>query len=142
MLPLPTAEGVGVKGEAESHAARAGLGIAVGPQSASWVEDAIRRGGGEPVDLARSPRGLIWMDGLAVEGLRALLEHQPSISWVQLPMAGVEAMMAAGLVDRDRQWTSAKGAFAEPVAEHACTMPFMGPGPWCWRSLSRPTAVA
>jgi phosphoglycerate dehydrogenase-like enzyme len=34
--------------------------------------------------------------------------------------------LAAGVVDRERQWTSAKGAYAEPVAEHALALLLAG----------------
>ena len=45
---------------------------------------------------------------------------------MQLPMAGVELMAEAGVLDRRRQWTSAKGAYAEPVAEHALALLLAG----------------
>jgi phosphoglycerate dehydrogenase-like enzyme len=61
-----------------------------------------------------------------VEELRAVLASHPGISWVQLPLAGVEAVVEAGVIDRDRQWTSAKGAYAEPVAEHALALLLAG----------------
>ncbi len=101
-------------------------GIAVGPRPAGWVTEAIRRGGGDPVGLNEAPVGLAWMDGGAVEELRAILESHPGISWVQLPLAGVEWMVEAGVIDRNRQWTSAKGAYAEPVAEHALALLLAG----------------
>jgi phosphoglycerate dehydrogenase-like enzyme len=66
------------------------------------------------------------MDEEAVEELRAVLKDHPDISWVQLPSAGVELMVEAGVIDRDRQWTSAKGAYAEPVAEHALALLLAG----------------
>ncbi|MGH3185198.1 MAG: hypothetical protein ACRDOE_25285 [Streptosporangiaceae bacterium] len=57
--------------------------------------------------------------GAATQSLREVLTAHPGISWVQLPQAGVEKVAEAGVIDRQRQWTSAKGAYAEPVAEHA-----------------------
>ena len=45
---------------------------------------------------------------------------------MQLPMAGVERMAEAGLFDHQRQWTSAKGSYAEPVAEHALALLLAG----------------
>jgi phosphoglycerate dehydrogenase-like enzyme len=100
--------------------------VAVGPRRALWVEEAIRHGGGRPVGLGLSPRGLVWTDASTVDELRSLLGRHPGIEWVQLPVAGVENMVAAGLIDGDRQWTSAKGAFAEPVAEHALALLLAG----------------
>jgi phosphoglycerate dehydrogenase-like enzyme len=100
--------------------------IAVGPGPAPWADEAIRRGGGEVVTLDQDPVGLVWTDGRAMDALRAALATRPEISWVQLPAAGVEWAFTAGVVDRQRRWTSAKGAFAEPVAEHALALILAG----------------
>jgi phosphoglycerate dehydrogenase-like enzyme len=105
---------------------RASIPVAVAPIAAAWAVDAIRRGGGEPVRLDQGPAGLVWTDAGAVEELRDVLRAYPGISWVQLPMAGVERMAEAGVLDRRRQWTSAKGAYAEPVAEHALALLLAG----------------
>lgn len=99
--------------------------IAVGPKPADWAAEAIRRGGGEVVALGRNPAGLVWTDARA-EGLREVLAAHPGISWVQLPQAGVETVVEAGVIDRQRRWTSAKGAYAEPVAEHALALLLAG----------------
>ena len=61
-----------------------------------------------------------------MDALRSALATRPKISWVQLPQAGVERAFQTGVVDRQRQWTSAKGAFAEPVAEHALALILAG----------------
>ncbi len=100
------------------------LRIAVGPGPAGWAAEAIRRGGGEPVALDQHPAGLVWTDGGAMEALRRALA--PQISWVQLPQAGIERVFEAGVIDRERRWTSAKGAYAEPVAEHALALVLAG----------------
>ena len=105
---------------------RARIPVAIAPRSAAWAVDAIRRGGGEPVRLDQGPLGLVWTDPGAVEELRDVLRAHPEISWVQLPMAGVELMADAGVLDPRRQWTSAKGAYAEPVAEHALALLLAG----------------
>lgn len=106
--------------------ARARIPVAVAPGAAAWAVDAIRRGGGEPVRLDQEPLGLVWTDAGAVAELRDMLRAHPEISWVQLPMAGVELMAEAGVLDHHRRWTSAKGAYAEPVAEHALALLLAG----------------
>ena len=45
---------------------------------------------------------------------------------MQLSSAGVEATAAAGLLSPEQTWTCAKGAFAEPVAEHALMLALAG----------------
>ena len=99
--------------------------IAVGPGPADWAAEAIRRGGGEVVSLNGDPAGLVWTDARA-DGLREVLAACRGIAWVQLPQAGVETVVATGIIDRQRRWTSAKGAYAEPVAEHALALLLAG----------------
>ena len=107
-------------------ARRAHPRIAVGPEPAGWAAEAVRSGGGEAVTLDDDPVGLVWAGGMAAEDLRRVLAAHPGIAWVQLPLAGVDALAGAGVIDRQRQWTSAKGAFAEPVAEHALALLLAG----------------
>jgi phosphoglycerate dehydrogenase-like enzyme len=112
-------------------------GVAVGPRPAPWAAEAIRRGGGQVVALDEDPVGLVWTDGGAMDALSSVLATRPKISWVQLPQAGVERAFQAGVVDRQRQWTSAKGAFAEPVAEHALALILAGLRQLKIRALAR-----
>jgi phosphoglycerate dehydrogenase-like enzyme len=100
--------------------------IAVGPGPAPWADEAIRRGGGQVVTLDQDPEGLVWTDGGAMDALRSALASRPAITWIQLPQAGVERAFQAGVVDPRRRWTSAKGAYAEPVAEHALALILAG----------------
>ncbi len=100
------------------------LRIAVGPGPADWAAEAIRRCGGAPVRLDQDPVGLVWTDGAAMDALRGALA--PGISWVQLPQAGIERVFEAGVIDHARRWTSAKGAYADPVAEHALALILAG----------------
>ena len=100
--------------------------IAVGPQSAPWAEEAVRKGGGEIVSVDDGPDGLVWIEFRAAQNLKKYLDAYPGIGWVQLPLAGVEDLFAAGVIDHGRTWTSAKGAYAEPVAEHALTLALAG----------------
>jgi phosphoglycerate dehydrogenase-like enzyme len=100
--------------------------IAVGPGPAPWAAEAIRRGGGQAVSLDQDAEGLVWTDAAAMEALRDALASRPKITWVQLPQAGMEWAFQAGLVDPQLRWTSAKGAYAEPVAEHALALILAG----------------
>ena len=100
--------------------------IAVGPGPAPWAAEAIRRGGGQVVALDQDPEGLVWTASGAMDALRDALASQPKITWVQLPQAGMEWAFQAGVVDSQRRWTSAKGAYAEPVAEHALALILAG----------------
>jgi phosphoglycerate dehydrogenase-like enzyme len=108
------------------HARWAKPSVAIGPRLADWAAEAIRKGGGRVVTLHQNPVGLVWTDGAATAGLREVLAAHPEISWVQLPQAGVEQVVEAGVIDRQRRWTSAKGAYAEPVAEHALALLLAG----------------
>jgi phosphoglycerate dehydrogenase-like enzyme len=107
------------------NAQRALPQIAVGPGPADWAAEAVRHCGGQVAALDRDPVGLVWTGGPA-ERLREVLTAHPEISWVQLPLAGVETMVEAGVIDHARRWTSAKGAYAEPVAEHALALLLAG----------------
>jgi phosphoglycerate dehydrogenase-like enzyme len=100
--------------------------VAIGPRPATWAAAAVRAGGGEVVPFDAAPAGLVWTDFSDVAELRAVLEREPGISWVQLPLAGIESVAEAGLLDERRRWTSAKGAYAEPVAEHALALVLAG----------------
>jgi len=100
--------------------------VAVGPFPSEFATDAVRDGGGEVVDLGDGPDSLVWLDPGDVDGLGAWLAEIPDARWVQLPFAGVERVAAAGLLDDDRIWTCAKGAYAEPVAEHALALALAG----------------
>jgi len=101
------------------------LRIAVGPYRAESVDDAIRAGGGLPVAADAAADGLVWLAPRDTAGLARALEVTGA-RWIQLSSAGVERTAAAGLLDRSRLWTCAKGAFAEPVAEHALMLALAG----------------
>lgn len=83
-------------------------------------------GGAIPVNADEHADALVWLSADDMEGLREVLDHQPGIRWVQLPFAGVERAVEAGLIDGSRSWTCAKGSYAEPVAEHAVALALAG----------------
>jgi phosphoglycerate dehydrogenase-like enzyme len=120
--------------------------IAVGPTQADFALDAVLEGGGTVVGIDEAPDALVWLDPVDVEGLRDHLQVAPDVRWVQFPFAGIEKVAQSGLLDRDRIWTCAKGAYAEPVAEHALALMLAGlrslPTRIAARSWGSPAAVS
>lgn len=100
--------------------------VAVGPVPRDSACQAIRAGGGEPAGIDAAADALVWLDSGDLDGLRRALATASAARWIQLPMAGVERMADSGLLDPRRTWTSAKGAYAEPVAEHALALALAG----------------
>ena len=91
--------------------------IAVEPASRPEFDDAIAASGGVRCEIARDVKALIWTDYSKPQQLHKLLDENPQIEWVQLPFAGVDAF--SDLIAREPLFTSAKGSYSEPVAEHA-----------------------
>lgn len=79
--------------------------------------DAVTDGGGTLVDGAEA-EGIVWVDPGDPHGLGDALEDSPA-RWVQLPFAGIEPFVAAGVIEPSRVWTCAKGIYGESCAEHA-----------------------
>lgn len=92
--------------------------IAVLPPDDTY-EQAVRDGGGEVVD-AGDAEALVWTVARDPGDLADLLVEHPGLRWVQLPFAGVDAFTE--VLDDQRAWTSAKGVYADPVAEMALAM--------------------
>ncbi|KDN36925.1 NAD(P)-binding protein [Tilletiaria anomala UBC 951] len=74
-------------------------------------------------DISERTTGIIWLDPSPknLPLLEKTLKETEHIKWIQLPMAGVNAysQLIMSDVGKHRLWTSAKGAYAQPVAEHA-----------------------
>jgi len=95
--------------------------VAVLPHADPVLVRAVEEGGGTVAPLDQETRGIVWLDPDGAEELSAVLDAHPRVGWVQLPWAGVNAY-AETMRTHDRPrlvWTSAKGAYAQPVAEHA-----------------------
>ncbi len=98
--------------------------IAILPEPTPVMAAAVAEAGGTVAPLDDTTTAIVWLSGPSSELAQVLADH-PKIQWVQLPLAGVETH--AGLFEtyRDRPfplWTSAKGAYSEPVAEHALAL--------------------
>ncbi|WP_159798346.1 NAD(P)-dependent oxidoreductase [Puerhibacterium puerhi] len=98
------------------------VGISLAGGTPAWARDVADVPGAAVVPLGAATEGLVWTGSHDVAGLRAALDRAPGVRWVQLPSAGVDDFAAAGLLERRVTWTSAKGAYARPVAEHALAL--------------------
>ena len=87
--------------------------IHIGPEPPEHLVNAVEDGGGRPVPLEEA-EGVVWAGGPD-----ELPELPSSVRWVQLPAAGVETWMERVAATPDVQFTSAGGAYATQVAEHA-----------------------
>ena len=85
--------------------------------------DAVVAGGGHVVPVERA-EALVWGAALDPAALERIMGEADHLRWVQLPFAGIEQYVH--LVDDDRQWTCAKGVYAEPVAEMALALALAG----------------
>ena len=92
--------------------------IAVVP-SQPEIENAVVEAGGAVTDETTAD-GVVWTDP-DPDGLRRTLERS-SARWVQLPFAGLESFVAAGVIDPERTWTCAKGIYGPATAEHALAL--------------------
>ncbi len=96
--------------------------ISVEPSHNNLFVSAVERGGGRVIPLSADTRGLVWLSEKRADELAQILRDNPQISWVQLPWAGVDGFARIFReLDHDSApvFTSAKGSYSEPVAEHA-----------------------
>ena len=95
--------------------------VHLGPTRDSFLSRGIERGGGVLVPLADAD-AVVW-----TRGPDTFPDSLPErVRWVQLPSAGVEPWLSADIVDDTRIWTSAAGAYAQNVAEHAVLLLLAG----------------
>lgn len=91
--------------------------IAIEPKSFPAYEQAVRDSGGVPCQISSDVAALVWTDYSQPQGLEQMLRENPQLEWVQLPFAGVDTF--AQVLNHPVRFTSAKGSYSEPVAEHA-----------------------
>lgn len=102
--------------------------ISLAPLVKPLFEDPVVRAGGQLVEVGPDTKGLIWLSEKDADDLMATLWQYPTIEWLQLPWAGVDAFaavlayLATQPVDQRPVVTSAKGSYSEPVAEHALAL--------------------
>lgn len=94
--------------------------ISIAPKSFPEYEEAVQSAGGVLAPLSTETKGLIWTDYSSPGDLGELLRNHPQIDWVQLPFAGVDAFDQ--VIQMPHRFTSAKGSYREPVAEHALAL--------------------
>ena len=98
--------------------------IAIAPESSpAWITDAVVAGGAvvtSPADATAA----VWTAARDADGLKAFIEANDHLEWIQVPFAGVERFLP--VIDDSRTWTCGKGVYAEPVAEHALALALAG----------------
>lgn len=95
--------------------------IHLGPTVDDDLAAALTRAGGVLAPLDDSD-AVVWTAG--PDSFPSELPDR--IRWVQLPSAGVESWLDACIVDADRTWTSAAGAYSRTVAQHAIMLLLAG----------------
>jgi len=99
--------------------------IAVLPGGRADLVEAIEVAGGTVAPLSDATRAVVWDAPRGAEELAEILDAHPGVGWVQLPWAGVDAfadVLATHSGPNAPLWTSAKGAYSAPVAEHALAL--------------------
>ncbi len=94
--------------------------VSIEPKSFVEYEQAVRDAGAELSEFGSDVAALIWTDYARPDALADLLKANPQVEWVQLPFAGVDAF--ADILKHPVKFTSAKGSYREPVAEHALAL--------------------
>jgi phosphoglycerate dehydrogenase-like enzyme len=94
--------------------------VSIEPKSFDEYAKAVVAAGAQVVPLSSQVGALIWTDYSQPQALKELLEANSQIEWVQLPFAGVDAFV--DVLQHPVVFTSAKGSYRQPVAEHALAL--------------------
>ncbi|MQA62761.1 MAG: hydroxyacid dehydrogenase [Actinophytocola sp.] len=93
--------------------------VYVGAGAAPALAEAVTAAGGRVVTDHTAAEAIVWPDG----DVQALSRHlHPGLRWVQLPDAGIERWIAAGVITEVPRFTSARGCYGPQVAEHALAL--------------------
>ncbi len=93
--------------------------VFVGPDPLSDVLEAVRSSGCEVAESLSEADAVVWFG----RDPAALADVLPAgVRWLQIPDAGAERWLASGLVGGTLEVTSARGAYAPQVAEHALAL--------------------
>jgi D-3-phosphoglycerate dehydrogenase len=98
--------------------------IAVAPMAGDEIEKAVVAAGGE-VSAPEEADGVVWTNPADPQALKELLAASPA-RWVQLPFAGIESFVSAGVIDPRLTWTCMKGTYGPPCAELALALMLAG----------------
>ena len=94
--------------------------VSIEPKSFDEYAKAVVSAGAQVAPLSSKVGALIWTDYSKPQALKELLEANSQIEWVQLPFAGVDAFV--DVLQQPVVFTSAKGSYRQPVAEHALAL--------------------
>lgn len=83
------------------------------------LAEELLRQGAELVGIEESPTSLVVHRSVPHLDMGRVLKQNPQLHWVQLPSAGIEKYLEAMRDAPNVLWTTAKGAYAKPVGEHA-----------------------
>jgi phosphoglycerate dehydrogenase-like enzyme len=94
-------------------------GVYVGPSPSDVIVAAVREGGANVVSEIGNAEGVVW---LSKDVGSLLLALHRGVRWVQLPDAGVDAWVDAGVLDGPWTVACARGCYGPQVAEHALAL--------------------
>ena len=95
--------------------------IHVGPEPLEHLVKAVEDGGATVTDRIEDAEAVVWAGSETELG-----ELPAGVKWVQLQSAGIEPWVERIRVTPQVQWTSAVGAYATQVAEHALALLLAG----------------
>lgn len=99
--------------------------VSIAPSQPHEFVEAVVAGGAIVEPVSERTTGLVWLSEKRAPELSAILAEHPQIEWVQLPWAGVDGFRDLfAEIDHVNApvFTSAKGSYAQPVAEHALAL--------------------